>query len=180
MADNDGWTVLHNAARNGSFELFLYILLKGSEVYCKTNSMKNVLHLSSFNGHFDICEFVVEHFSKDYEDNNIRNQHTLNGKFYPSQVFYKYKTIFLHAMDKDGNTYLHLAAVGNQANVCELLLKYDKEIITLLNRKNKTAKDIAKDNSHSNVSNVLKVEYDRIGMISYFFLKNALIKRNTA
>ena len=169
MADNDGWTVLHNAARNGSFELFLYILVKGSEVYCKTNSMKNVLHLSSFNGHFDICEFVVEHFSKDYEDNNIRNQHTLNGKFYPSQVFYKYKTIFLHAMDKDGNTYLHLAAVGNQANVCELLLKYDKEIITLLNRKNKTAKDIAKDNSHSNVSNVLKVEYDRIGMISYFF-----------
>ena len=130
MADNDGWTALHNAARNGSFELFSYFLGKGSEVYRKTNSMKNVLHLSSFNGHFDIWEFVLEHFSKDYEDNNIRNQDTLNGKFYRSQVFYKYKTIFLHAMDKDGNTYIHLAAVGNQANVCELLLKYDTEIIT--------------------------------------------------
>ena len=130
--------------------------------------MKNVLHLSSFNGHFDICEFVLEHFSKDYEDNNIRNQDTLNGKFYRSQVFYKYKTIFLHAMDKDGNTYIHLAAVGNQANVCELLLKNDTEIITLLNRKDKTARDIPKDNSHSDVSNVLKAEYDRIGMILDF------------
>lgn len=54
-------------------------------------------------------------------------------------------------MDKDGNTYLHLAAVGNQT-VCELLLKYDAEIITLLNRKNKTARDIPQDNSHSNMS----------------------------
>ena len=93
----------------------------------------------------------MEHFFKDYEDNNIRNQYILNDKFFQSQVFYKYKTIFLHAMDKDGNTYLHLAAVGNQT-VCELLLKYDAEIITLLNRKNKTARDIPQDNSHSNMS----------------------------
>ena len=80
MADNDGWTALHNAARNGSFELFLYILGKGSEIYRKTNSMRNVLHLSSVNSRFDICEFILEHFSKDYEDNNIRNQYILNDK----------------------------------------------------------------------------------------------------
>ena len=52
MADNDGWTALHNAATNGIFELFLYILGKGSEIYRKTNSMRNV-----------------------YEDNDIRNQY---------------------------------------------------------------------------------------------------------
>ena len=82
-------------------------------------------------------------------------------------------------MDKDGNTYLHLAAVGNQT-VCELLLKYDAEIITLLNRMDKTARDIPKDNSHSDVSNALKAEYDRTGMIFDYFLKIALIKRNNA
>ena len=80
MADNDGWTALHNAARNGSFELFFCILGKGSEIYRKTNSMRNVLHLSSVNSRFDICEFILEHFSKDYEDNNIRNQYILNDK----------------------------------------------------------------------------------------------------
>ena len=64
MADNDGWTALHNAARNGSFKLFLYILGKGSEIYRKTNSIRNVLHLSSVNGHFDICEFIWSTSSK--------------------------------------------------------------------------------------------------------------------
>ena len=71
-------------------------------------------------------------------------------------------------MDKDGNTYLHLAAVGNQT-VCELLMKYDAQIITLLNRQDKTARDIPKDNSHSDVSNALKAEYDRTGMTLIIF-----------
>ena len=63
-------------------------------------------------------------------ENNTIKQYILNGKFYSSQVFYKYKKIFLHAMDIDGNTYLHLAAQGNQAEICEIFLKYDTEIIT--------------------------------------------------
>ena len=54
-------------------------------------------------------------------------------------------------MDVDGNTYLYLAAKGNQAKVCELLLRYDTEITTLLNKKDKTARKIAKDNCHKDV-----------------------------
>ena len=110
LKDNGGRTSLHNCARNGSFDLFLYILEKGSEIYCKTNNMENVLHFSAKNGHVHICEFLLERFTKDYEKNSTRNQHTLIGESYMSQVFYKYNTIFLHAMDNDGNTYLHLAA----------------------------------------------------------------------
>ena len=110
LKDNGGRTSLHNCARNGSFDLFLYILEKGSEIYCKTNNMENVLHFSAKNGHVHICEFVLERFTKDYEKNSTRNQHTLIGESYMSQVFYKYNTVFLHAMDNDGNTYLHLAA----------------------------------------------------------------------
>ena len=56
LTDNNEWTALHCSAENGSFNLFSYILGKGeieSEVYCKTNCMKNVLHLSSRNGHLD-------------------------------------------------------------------------------------------------------------------------------
>ena len=126
--------------------------------------MENVLHLSSLYGHFDICEFVLKYFIKDYECNNIKKQYSLNGKSYSSQVFYKYKIIFLHAMDVDGNTYLHLAAKGNQATVCELLFRYDTEITTLLNKEDKTAREIAKDNGNKDVLNALKVEYERAGM----------------
>ena len=144
FANNEGVTALHFAAKNGNFELFLYLLDKGSDIYRKTKSMLNVLHFSSYSGHFDICEFVLKYFIKDYKDNNSRNQHALHSRFCASEVFYKYSAIFFHAMDADGNTYLHLAADGNQSNVCELLLKYDTGYINLCNKNDETARDIAK------------------------------------
>ena len=169
MTTNNDWTTLHCSAQNGSFELFSYFVDKKPEIYCKTKKMKNILHLSSREGHFNICEFVLKYFTKDYRDNNSRKQHTLNGKSYRSQIFYKYHTIFLHAMDDEGNTYLHLAAEGNHAKVCELLLRYDTEIITLLNKKEKTAMEIAADNGHGDVLNALKAEYERKGILFYSF-----------
>ena len=170
MEDNGGRTALHNSAINGSFDLFLYILGKGSEIYCKTKNMENVLHFSAKNGHVDISKFVLEYFRKDFEENNSRNQYTLNSQSYMSQVFYKYNIIFVHAMDNDGNTYLHLAAAENQAKVSELLLKYDADVITLLNNKDETARNIAEGRNHKDVLAVLKAEYDRTGM----FFRNYL------
>ena len=170
IADNDELIPLHCSAKNGNFELFSYLLEKGSEIYCKTKNMENVLHLSARNGHFDICKFVLGYFVKDYHDKNTKNQHELFGNSYRSQIFYKYNTIFLHAMDIDGNTYLHLAADGNQANVCEILLKYDIESITLLNKKDETARDIAEKNDYKDVLKTLKPQYDKAGMISLYLL----------
>ena len=147
----------------------LYFFEKQSEVYCKMKSMKNVLHLASGKGHFEISEFVLKYFFKDYINNNSKNQYTLNGISYSSQIFYKYDTIFLHARDVDGNTYLHLAAEGNHAKVAEFLLRYDTEIITLLNKKDETAMKIAKNNSHGEVLNAMKAEYERKGMVFKMF-----------
>ena len=169
MANDDEYRALHFSAISGSHDLFLYFRGKGSDMYCKTKSMKNVLHFSASEGHFDICEFVLKHFTKDYKDSNSRNQYIYRSNYYNSQVFYKYNTIFLHAMDVHGNTYLHLAAERNQAKVCELLLKYDTETITLLNKKEETARKIATDNNHNNVLNVLKTEYEREGMFFLLF-----------
>ena len=169
MKDNGGLTPLHLSAENGSFDVFSYILRKGSEIYCKTNNMKNVLHFSAKNGHVEICEFVLKQFTKDYNENVMRNQHALIGQSYMSQVFYKYNTIFLHAMDNDGNTYLHLAASANQAKVCELLLKYDTEIITLLNKEDESAREIAQEKGHKDVLKVLEKEYNRTGMLFKIF-----------
>ena len=184
LANNNEWTALHCSAENGSFVLFSYLLEKGSDIYCKTKDMCNVLHISARNGHFDICEFILKYFTTDYKDNNTRNQYALNGKSYKSHVFYKYNTIFLHAMDVDGNTYLHLAADGNQPKVCKVLLKYDTELTTLLNKKDETARDIAKKDDYKDVLNTLKVRYDRTGRLSYLLLLLLLLlyvlKRCTA
>ena len=169
MATNDDWTVLHCSVLSESFELFLYFVDKNVEIYCKTKNMENILHLSSRNGQFDICKFVLEYFIKDYKDKNSKKQFMLNGKSYRSQIFYKYDTIFLHAMDDKGNTYLHLAAQANHAKVCDLLLRHDTEIITLLNKEDQTAREIAKNNDHDDALNAMKAEYERKGMVFILF-----------
>ena len=164
FANDEGKTALHFSAENGSFDLFFYFFERGCEIYRKTSSMENVLHLACFGGHFDICKFVLEHFTKDFKDSNTRKHYMLDTKFYKSQVFYKYNTIFLHAMDGNGNSYLHLAAGENRAEICELLIKYDTEIISLLNKKDQTARKIAEDHGHKDVLNALKTEYERAGL----------------
>ena len=58
-------------------------------------------------------------------------------------------------MNDEGNTYLHLAAEANHAKVCELLLRY--EIRTLLNKENKTAREIAKNNNHGDALNAIRI-----------------------
>lgn len=49
-----------------------------------------------------------------------------------------------------------------------MLLKYDTDIITLLNKNGETARDVAMKNCHKNVLNALKVQYDRAAMLICF------------
>ena len=55
MANDDEYRALHFSAISGSHDLFSYFWGKGSDMYCKTKSMKNVLHFSASECHFDIC-----------------------------------------------------------------------------------------------------------------------------
>ena len=73
-------------------------------------------------------------------------------------------------MDHDGNAYLHLASEGNQPKVCELLLIYDTEIITLLSKDDKTARDISDDKGCKDVLNVVNENYERAGISFLLFL----------
>ena len=86
---------------------------------------------------------------------------------YSSQIFFKYKVIFLHAKDENGDSYLHCAARGKQAAVCKLLLKYDIDV-TWLNKKDETARDIAMQYKHEEVLKALKLKYEKPGMFVAF------------
>ena len=48
------------------------------------------------------------------------------------------------------------------------ITEYDTEIITLLNKKDETAKEIAAKNGYEDVLSVLKAQYDRVGMFDFF------------
>ena len=166
LKDDLGKSPFHYSAESGNLKLFIYLLDKGSEFYSKTKHRSNVLHLAAECGHVEICEYILKRYSKEYESYNKNKRYTLNGNLYSCQLFFKYKNVFLHAKDADGDTYLHCAAVGNQAEVCELLLHYETDV-TLLNEKDETARDIAIKYNYEDVLNVMKTEYDRVGKLFF-------------
>ena len=166
VVDNQDFTPLHCCAKSGNFKLFMYLLDKGSGIYSKTKTKVNVLHIAAEHGHIQICEYVLDHFKKGFKNYNRIKQYPLNETFYTSQIFYKYRNIFLHALDAHGSSYLHCAVAGNHPDICRLLLEHDIDV-TLLNEKEESARDLAKSKGYKNVLNVLKDKYDRIG--NYFF-----------
>ena len=167
VTDDNGWAPLHCVGQSGNYELFLYFLQKGSELYCKTKYMGNIVHIAAFFGHVDICEYVLKEFAKDFELYSKKEQYALNGKLCNSQIIFKYKVIFLHAKDENGDSFLHCAARGNQAAVCKLLLKYDIDV-TWLNKKDETARDIAMQYKYEEVLEALKLKYEKPGMFYVF------------
>ena len=167
LKDNLGKSPFYYSAESGDLKLFIYLLDKGSELYSKTKHRSNVLHLAAQHGHVEICEYILKRYSKEYESYNKNKRYTLNGNLYSYHLFFKYKNIFLQAKDADGDTYLHCAAVDNQAEVCNLLLSYEIDV-TLLNEKDETARDIAIKYNYEDVLNVMKADYDRVGKLSFF------------
>ena len=166
VIDNQEVTPLHCSAQSLNFKLFMYLIENGSEIYPKTKDKTNVLHIAAKFGQMQICDYVLNRYNSEFQRYNKTKQFAFNGKFYSSQIFYKYRNIFLHALDNHGNSYLNCAAAGNQPDICQLLLEYGIDII-LLNKKEESARDIVSNKGYKNVLNVLKTKYDRIG--NYFF-----------
>ena len=164
VINDNWWTPLHCAGKSGNYELFLYFLNKGSEIYCKTKHDGNVVHIAALLGHVDICEYVLNQFTRDFESNNKNKQYALDGELYDNKIFFKYDIIFLHAKNEDLDSYLHCAARGKHAKVCKLLLNYDIDV-TWLNAKDETARDIAMQNKDEEILEVLKSKYERAGML---------------
>ena len=65
IASNDGWTILHYTARNGSYELFKYFTDIGVDIDIKTNLGWNCLHIAALYGHLNLCKKLIENHSFD-------------------------------------------------------------------------------------------------------------------
>ena len=50
LADNIGWTALHYSAQSGNYELFTYFVDMGIDMFLKTNTGMNCLHIASTMG----------------------------------------------------------------------------------------------------------------------------------
>jgi ankyrin repeat protein len=60
VKNNDKWTVLHSAARNGHEAVVKLLLEKGVDITAKDNDEWTILHSAAENGHEVLNEACVE------------------------------------------------------------------------------------------------------------------------
>ena len=66
--DDDGWTVLHSAAKSGDIQLLQYSIGNGSDAFSKTKCSENILHLAAQNGHLKMCMKLLQDYNFDIHD----------------------------------------------------------------------------------------------------------------
>ena len=77
-------------------------------------------------------------------------------------------SIILNSPNLDGNTSLHKAALTGQLKICNLFLVYDADV-TIKNKSNETAQDLAARNNQQKISLLLNEKSDMVGE-SFTFL----------
>ena len=94
LQDKQGKTALHYAVRRGlgSCDILLCLVKNGADINARTNDDCTPLMIASKNGHVSAVTFLVEHRAN------------------------------MDLQDKEGNTALHYAVIGNATEVCNKLL----------------------------------------------------------
>ena len=134
LADDDGWTVLHHAAKSGNLDLFQYLIGKESDVFSKTKNKQNSLHIAAVNGHAGLCKKLLEIYNLDIlltDDDGwaVLHHAAENGNLDLFQYLIgKWSDVYSKTKDKQNS--LHIAAVNGHAGLCKILLEiYNLDIL---------------------------------------------------
>ena len=135
IADNNGWTALHNSAQSGSYELVKFFVEKGADIYEKTKADENCLHIAARNGHLNLCQNLIDDhgFDKNIADNNgvTALLNSAQSGSYELVKFFVEKGADIHEKTKAGYNCLHIAAGNGHLNLCQTLIDdhgFDKNI----------------------------------------------------
>lgn len=58
--DQNGWNVMHLAAKGGNFKNFQLLQSQDLDVCTKTHDQMTVLHIATQSGHYDLCKYILE------------------------------------------------------------------------------------------------------------------------
>ena len=127
MSNDDGKGVLHYAAENGNLALFQFLVTKGSNVYRQTRHGTNCLHSATWNGHFRLCEVLLENYNFNIHINNddgksVVHDAAFNGDLELFQHLIK-KSGGVYKKSKDGKDCLHIVARNGHFRLCKILLE---------------------------------------------------------
>ena len=130
IASNDGWTILHYAARNGSYELLKYFTDIGVDIDLKTNLGWNCLHIAAFYGHLNLCKKLIENHNFDVlvtdEDGWTALHHSARNGSYELVTYFAEMGTDIHVRNNSYWNCLHIAAFNGHLKLCQTLIEKHK------------------------------------------------------
>ena len=162
-ADEKGITPLHNAAKEGNFDLFILIAQSIFDINPKTNyDGSTPLHFAAYEGHHNICQAIIE--DDRTLDKNPQNRYG-ETPFHEAAEEGHYevcKLIIENVLDKNprdniGDTPLHKAAANGHMKTCALIVEKARKK-NPVNNDGETPYDHALENVYPEICNFLTID----------------------
>lgn len=126
----DGWNVMHFAAKGGNLNIFQTFKSEDLNVCQKTHDQMTVLHIASRYGHFGICEYILENNefrsilqAKSAFGKNACHYAAEAGSVQIFELLVK-KYIDPEATTNKGQNVFHIGCIYNQFEMCEYIAKH--------------------------------------------------------
>jgi hypothetical protein len=126
--EEDGWTCLMTAARNGHIDICRLLIDKGAQVNAKDSRVYALLHGAVDKGHIKIVRLLCDH-GADIEARYIFGLRPLhrtarNGHISAAKELIEVRSADINARDDDGWTALSFARVNGHADVADYLVSH--------------------------------------------------------
>jgi len=143
--DENGWTVLHYAAKFDRIQTVVELLKAGAKTNIKSNKGNTALDISNPGS-----QILIENHNK--KNNFI--QFIKQGKLEETKELIK-EGFNINQQDNDGDTALHWASSYERFQIVEELLKADAKT-DIKNKHGSTALEISKQFDHSEISKLIE------------------------
>ena len=125
--DNKGFNGLHSVTESGSLELFQYFVEKGTNVYSRTKSGRNCLHIAASKGYLSLCKVLLKNFKFDIRMTNDSGWNILHCASESGNLdlfqYLRAKESDIYRKTKDGKHCLHIAASKGRLHLSKTLLE---------------------------------------------------------
>jgi Ankyrin repeats (3 copies)/Ankyrin repeats (many copies) len=142
--DNEGKTLLHLAARSGSFDTVVYLQRTGKiDINARDNGGQTVLHAAVQSAPFKL-EVTFTSEDED-EDEELLSSNILKELPFNTVRFLVQNKVDVNAQDKKGFTALHLAVEKSDPVLMKYLVEQATIDPSILSKRGQTAYDLAKE-----------------------------------
>lgn len=134
-SDENGWNVLHVAAKGGNLTIFCKLVSENLKICKKTHSQMTVLHIASKFGHYDICEFILknDNFKKYVCEKSSQGKNACHYAAEAGSV--KLLQLLIdNGVDAEAVTdnklnIFHIACIYNQLEMCEFIFDNFNDLV---------------------------------------------------